>query len=155
MLSQTISLLSSSLAPGTKYNYQRAFQLYEKFCQQHQLIATTLYEDNLMIYTTQLSHTSASNIKLHISAVKHFSTLLGYASYIPPLPRLYLLLRAIKRTKQQTRKSKRLPITINKLHQLHSFLRNHNIASRTVLHVFFLYKKHEIWGQPQCFLKTS
>ena len=77
-----------------------------------------------MLYVSQLSlHSSSSNIKTHLAAIKHYALLLGYHNQIPPLPRLYMLTRAIKRTNgKRYNKAKRLPITVSSLHKLKDYI---------------------------------
>ena len=98
-LSSTMQIIIQSiLATSTNHNYHSAFNAYISFCHSQNLLALPLQEFNLVLFVTNLSlHTSYSNIKLHISAVKHFNIYYGYHHIIPPLPRLYMLTRAIKR----------------------------------------------------------
>ena len=112
-------LLHQSLAPSTTRTYKNAFQHYLKFCMTHNFKALPVVETNLMLFVTNISQTSVSNVKIHICAVKHFCTIYTgqCCSYFP---RLYMLVRAIKR---KTRKRpKRAPVTLPKLKIIHKYL---------------------------------
>lgn len=112
-------LLYRSLAPNTMRSYNSAFQKYLCFCQSHDLAALPIIETNLMLYVTSIAKSSVSNIKIHISSVKHFATY--YLGQQPShLPRLYMLVRAIKRQAKKTRK--RTPVTLSLLKHIHLWL---------------------------------
>ena len=116
-------LLHSTLANSTTRQYTQAFNQFQRFCNLHQFPVFPLHEDHLMLFATKLStHSSHSNIKTHLAAIKHYSLLHGYHLTIPPLPRLYMLLRAIKRNTGLHQRKKRLPITITTLRQLATYL---------------------------------
>lgn len=121
------TLMQNTLAPSTKSSYQRAFHKYQQFCLLHHLQAAPIIEYNLMLYVSQLSIASSpSNIKTHLAAIKHHVVILGFHSELPPLPRLYMLTRAIKReygTKHN--KPPRLPITITSLGILKQYISIH------------------------------
>ena len=93
-----------------------------------------------MLFVSSLSNTSTSNIKSHLAAIKHHIILHGYHQEIPPLPRLYMLTRAIKRSSGHTKRPARSPITVLLLHQLHKHLTNStfNILDQTMLWAAFL-----------------
>ena len=133
--------MSSTLAGSTQLNYNSCFTRYINFCRSQNLCALPIYEFNLMIYTTHLSTaTSYSNIKLNIAAIKHFAILYHYHSVIPPLPRLYMLIRAIKRQHgNKFQRHQRLPITPSLLLQLKYYLTNstHNIYDQNMLWAAF------------------
>ena len=112
-------LLGKTLAPNTTRNYNSAFQKYLQFCRHHNLKALPIHETNLMLYITNISATSVSNVKMHIAAVKHFAAYL-IGQHNSQYPRLYMLVRAIKR---HTKKApKRIPVTLPKLKIIFSFL---------------------------------
>ena len=81
-----------------------------------------------MLYATHLSNTTSySYIKINLSAIKHFNILTGQV--LPSLPRLYLLLRGIKRMQGNAHaRPKRQPITPLILLQLHQFLQRAHIT---------------------------
>ena len=118
-------LLAQSLAPSTNNQYNRSTTKYITFCRKYLLQAFPIVEHNLMLYTTFLSeHSSYSNIKIHLAAIKHHDIRYGYHVQLPPLPRLYLLLRSIRRTQGSARsKPKRQPMTIEKLNLIYTRLR--------------------------------
>ena len=125
------SLLSWTLAPSTTRNYTAAYNRYQKFCSVHNLQAAPIHEHNLMLFISSISTTSISNIKSHLAAIKHHMILYGYHQVIPPLPRLYMLTRAIKRTNRHNTRPNRNPITISKLNQL-----KHYLSTNTLLNIF-------------------
>ena len=113
------SLLGRSLAPSTTRSYTSAFQQYLQFCKYHNFKALPIVESNLMLYVTGISQHSTSYIKIHICAVKHYSTL--YTGQLNShFPRLYLLVRAIKR--KNKKQPKRAPVTLPKLKLVFSHL---------------------------------
>uniref|UniRef100_A0A7M5X165 SAP domain-containing protein n=1 Tax=Clytia hemisphaerica TaxID=252671 RepID=A0A7M5X165_9CNID len=122
-------LLSNSLAPRTNTQYHRCTSNYLLFCRHHNLQAFPIVELNLMLFTTFLSeHSSHSNIKVHLSSIKFHDIRHGYHTQLPPLPRLYLLIRSIKRTHGSTHsKPKRQPITIETLTSIYQHLQSSNL----------------------------
>ena len=105
--------LSVSIAPNTRRNYSSAVEVYNGFCLQHSLLSFPPNEQTLILYATHIStFSSHSNVKLHLSAVKHYATIQGHDVPFKDYNRLYLLLRGIKRSQGQTYSlPKRLPIT--------------------------------------------
>ena len=55
-------LLCRTLAPATTRAYNPAFQKYLRFCQTHNLQALPLVETNIMLFVTDISKTSISNL---------------------------------------------------------------------------------------------
>ena len=88
-------------------------ETYNVFCGQHNLRSLPPSEQTLILFATHIaSFSSHSNVKLHLSAVKHYAVIQN--NYIPfkDFHRLYLLLRGIKRSQGRSRSlPKRLPIT--------------------------------------------
>ena len=130
-------LLSHSLAPRTNTQYNRCTSNYLQFCEHFNLQAFPVIERNLMLFTMFLSeHSSHSNIKTHLSAIKFHDIRHGHHIQLPPLPRLYLLVRSIKRTHGSDHsKPKRQPITIEMLASIYKQLStpNLNIYDRQML----------------------
>ena len=116
------TLLNITLAPTTTRSYKAAFHNYTQFCNEHNLQQAPVIEANLLLFISQLTlHTSYSNIKTHLAAIKHFLIIYGYHHTFPPLPRLYMLTRTIKR-QAKNKPPIRSPITIPELTGLHTFL---------------------------------
>ena len=136
---QMNSLLLQTLAPSTTRQYSNACKSYQSFCSQYNLLSFPLIEHTLMLYTTHLSNRSSyKNIKLHLAAVKHFTILLSYQTIIPPMPRLYLLVRAIKRKQgNKYSKQKRLPITTSLMQKIHHYIQVSSLSS---------HDKHMLWA---------
>ena len=112
-------LLQNTLAPSTTRTYNGAFQEYLRFCMFHNLKALPVQETNLMLFVTHISATSISNIKIHISAVKHFAAYL-IGQHRAHYPRLFMLVRSIKRRAKNG--PKRIPVTISHLKLIYSFI---------------------------------
>ncbi|XP_066933300.1 uncharacterized protein [Clytia hemisphaerica] len=119
-------LMANTLAPSTNEQYKRCTTNYSNFCQHFHLQTFPLTEEVLMLYTTFLSeYSSYNNIKMHLSALKFHDIRYCYHTQLPPLPRLYLLIRSIKRTQgPQYKKPKRQPITVELLTQIYKYLLN-------------------------------
>ena len=134
------SLLSKSLAPSTTRNYNSAFNRYLLFCETHNLQAAPLHEYNLMLFVSSMSHTSISNIKIRLAAIKHYVILLHYHSQLPTLPQLYMLTHAIKRIPGNNKRLPRSPITAPLLHQLRNYITDSslNITNQTMLWPAFM-----------------
>ena len=91
------TMLTRTLAPNTNIAYTRAYNKYNQFCIDNNLQTFPIHETNLMLYITSISSTSISNINVTIAAIKHQSIIQGYHE-APSFPRLYMLVRALKRT---------------------------------------------------------
>ena len=109
-----------AIAPSTHRNYSSAWQAYKTFCRHINRTTLPPAQSILILFATHLaSFSSYSNIKRHISAITHFSTLHGHDAQIHTFHRLYLLIRGIKRSQGSSRSlPKRLPITPNILHTI-------------------------------------
>ena len=127
-------MLLKSLAPATTRAYNAAFQHYLKFCMTHNFRALPIVETNLMLFVTNISHHSLSYVKIHICAVKHFTTLYT-GECNSHYPRLYMLVRAIKR--KSKKRPKRTPVTLPKLKLIYKYLRDSG---------FSLHDKTMLWA---------
>ena len=117
-------LLNNTPAASTKRSCTSAFNHYIDFCKAHNLQEAPIIEHNLLLFITHMSlNSSFSNIKVHLAAIKHFLICYGFHQIFPPLSRLYMLTRAIKR-QNKNKKPPRTPITITTLRQLKNFLRD-------------------------------
>ena len=123
-------MLCYTLAPSTQRTYNSCFNSYILFCQTHQLQPLPTVEQHLMLFATHLcNRTSFSNIKCHLAAIRHHDILWGYNNDTPK-PRLFMLLRAIKRKQgKKHTKPKRIPITPVLLLKFHQFLSSSNIST--------------------------
>ena len=115
-----------SLAPSTRRNYASAVMAYNTFCVSHNLVPFPPAEQTLILFATHIStYSSHSNVKLHLSAVKHHSIIQGDSIPFRDFDRLYLLLRGIKRSQGRTYSlPKRLPITPSLLRVINQNLFN-------------------------------
>ena len=114
-------MLTRTLAPNTNIAYNRAYNKYNQFCIDHNLQTFPIHETNLMLYITSISSTSISNINVTIAAIKHQSIIQGYHA-APSFPRLYMLVRAIKRTSKHKKNKKRTAVTLPILKTLYNYL---------------------------------
>ena len=134
------TLLHATLAPITTRSYRSAFHNYTEFCNKHNLQQAPVIEANLLLFVSQRSlHTSYSNTKTHLVAIKHFLVLYGYHQIFPSLPRLYMLTRGIGR-QPKNKLPHRSPITISELNQLHRYLQTsrYTQADQAMLWAAFL-----------------
>lgn len=134
--------LMNTLAQSTTKQYKSAYNSYLEFCNTHQITHNALnFENNLMLFATKLAASSSySNIKKHMAAVKHHSILNSTIVSTLPLPKLYLLLRGIKRTKGlANKKALRKPITPHLLLKLYRYLQSsqYNINDQRMLWAAF------------------
>ena len=115
-----------SIAPSTSYNYTTAMRSYNTFCNHYNLIASPPSQRTLILYATHISsYSSHSNVKLHMAAVKHFTTRNGHTIDFAKYQQLYLLMRGIKRAEgKKFSLPKRRPITPSLLHTIHKNLFN-------------------------------
>ena len=102
-----------SIAPTTRRNYSAATNTYSTFCCQHNLITFPPKEQTLILFATHIaSYSSHSDVKVHLSAIKHHSIIQGHHIPFRDFEKLYLLLRGIKRAQGPSYSlPKRLPIT--------------------------------------------
>ena len=136
---QTRTLLSFTLAPSTVRSYKSCFNRYTSFCNYYRLQPLPANENNLMTFSTHLAGKSShNNIKLHLAAIRHFDILSGNSNFDSPKPRLFMLLRAIKRKQGNAhRKPSRIPITPSLLLKIHSYLLSSNMP---------LLNRHMLWA---------
>ena len=99
---------------------------YNTFCTHYSLQALPPSENTLILYATHISsYSSHSNVKLHMAAIKHFTTRHGHTIDFAKFLQLYLLLRGIKRAEgKKFSLPKRHPITPTLLHTIHENLFN-------------------------------
>ncbi len=118
------SLIANSIAPSTTNNYLSACNRYENFCCIHNSVPYPPCQQTLILYVTQLStYSSYSNIKLHLSAIRHFTIRQNMQCNIHTFQQLFLLIKGIKRTQgKRFKKHKRAPITPAILIQIHEHL---------------------------------
>ena len=113
LASRSEHLLSLSIAPKTRNNYNGGFKRYTLFCRQHNIKLFPVVEATLILLTTDLSYTLAhDSIKVHLSGIAFHAAILGNAFDIKLFKRLYYLLRGIKRSQGRSKKRrKRAPVT--------------------------------------------
>ncbi len=116
--------MDNALAPSTKRNYRSAGLRYKEFCSQFGDVPFPPVEDVLILYVTRLAlHSSHSNIKVHLAAIRYFSIFYTSDSPIHTFQRLYYLIKGVKRSQGRSRKKPlRAPITPSVLIRIHTWL---------------------------------
>ena len=108
------TLIAHSIAPSTKDKYTTHLNTYYEFCRNTETIAFPTDQQTLILFATYLHriNTSHQNINQHLAAIKYFTHVHGYDLDINSFPRLYRLLRGIKRSQgSRFKKPPRVPIT--------------------------------------------
>ena len=125
-------LFALALAPTTLQSYTSAFQRYQLFCLHASLHPFPVSEHNLVLFCTHLSiHVAAKTIKSYLSGVRFHSVALGHYFDVTSMPRLYYVLRGIKRSQGNShRLPLRQPITMAHLRQLLSWLQTSTLPSQ-------------------------
>ena len=123
---QSRYLLTQSIAPSTATNYTSAMRSFHLFCNHYNLNMHPPSQQTLILYATHVSsYSSHDNVKLHMSAIKHFTITAGHHLDFKNFHRLYLLLRGIKRSQgKRFCLPKRQPITPDLLHLIRENLFN-------------------------------
>ena len=105
--------LLSLLAPSTLVTYRSGFRSYQLFCRQSTCSLFPLVEYNLQRYAVSMANRIAfKTIKVYLSGVQFFSFLIGCNVRLSNFPRLYYVLRGIRRLQgNRFHRPRRLPIT--------------------------------------------
>lgn len=124
-------LYHSSLAPSTLQSYTASFHRYQLFCSQASLSTFPVIEHNLILFCTYLSnHVAASTIKSYLSGIRFHAIALGFPFDVAAMPRLYYILRGIKRTQGNRHQLPlRKPITMLHLTAILSWLQHSSIST--------------------------
>ena len=122
-------LFDLALAPTTLQSYTSAFQRYQLFCLHASLQPFPVSEHNLVLFCTHLScHVAAKTIKSYFSGIRFHSVALGHYFNVSSMPRLYYVLRGIKRSQGNSHcLPLRQPITMVHLRRLLSWLQTSNL----------------------------
>ena len=107
------SFITQSVAPSTQDKYAKYFKTYTEFCQKTNLIPVPTCQQTLILFATYLAPTmSHKNISQHLAGVKYHTHVSGYDLDVNSYPRLYRLLRGIRRSQgARYNKPARIPIT--------------------------------------------
>ena len=117
--------LLASLAPSTLVTYRSGFRSYQLFCRQTSCSMFPLIEYNLQRYVVSMANRIAfKTIKVYLCGVQFFSFLIGCNVRLSSFPRLYYVLRGIRRLQGlRFHRPRRLPITYQHLlllfHRVH------------------------------------
>ena len=109
--------LLSSLSPSTLVTYRTGYRCYRLFCTQAAHRAFPLNEFVLQRFVVSVANRLAfKTIKVYLSGLQFFSILIGSNIRIASFPRLYYVLRGIRRLQgDRFRRPRRLPITFQHL----------------------------------------
>ena len=110
-----------ALAPSTISTYNSGLRAYRFFCLNVHLPMLPLSEINLQRFVVSLSNrVSYKCIKVYLSGVQFWSILCGFDCRIVSFPRLFYLLRGVRRS-QGIRfcRPRRTPITVGHLQLIH------------------------------------
>ena len=109
----SVSLMYSSIAQSTMKQYHACLLKYLNWCQNMNMVAFPVHQQNLILFATELSLTiSHGYIKSHLAAINFFAYTNGYTTSFVSFKRLYLLLRGIKKCQaKKFKKAKRIPVT--------------------------------------------
>ena len=90
----------SALAPTTQSTYRSGLRAYRMFCGQMGLPMFPLRRFNLQLFITAfaLQKESFFILKVYLSGIQYESRILGFKHNISAMPKLYYVLRGIKRT---------------------------------------------------------
>ena len=116
----------SALAPSTLCTYNSGLQSYLTFCRQSHLLPFPLTELHLEFFITSIARRLAyRTIKVYLCGLQYHSILRGHTLRMSNMPRLYYLLRGIRRTQGSSfTRHPRAPITIIQLHRIITFLQH-------------------------------
>ena len=105
--------LLSALAPSTLTTYRTGFRSYRLFCIHSGHSLFPLEEFRLQRYVVSLANRLAfKTIKVYLSGIQFFGILIGSNIRIASFPRLFYVLRGIRRLQgDRFRRPRRLPIT--------------------------------------------
>ena len=127
--------IGQSLASSTSSKYLLCLDQYIAWASFLNLVAYPLHEANLVLYASQIAlHSSYSNVKLHLAAIKHFAVAHGYS--LGQYDRLYLVMRGIRRNQgRRLSKPKRAPVTPGLLRRIKTnlFLSDHTYGDKCML----------------------
>ena len=129
-----------SVAASTHRQYTACLNRYVKWCYALNLQAFPVCQQNLILFVSELAlKSSFVNIKVHMSAIKFFTLVNGYASF-QNYNRLYLTMRGIKRTQRNKfYKPKCTPIMPNILKEIKLNLFNSSYLFEDRLMIWAVY----------------
>ena len=110
-----------ALAPSSFSTYNTGLRSYSLFCTQTGLPRFPLTEINLQRYVVSLANRLGyKSIKVYLAGIQFFSIMYGYDVTLSNFPRLFYLLRGIRRVQgSQFSRPRRLPITFQQLLLIH------------------------------------
>ena len=110
-----------ALAPSTQSTYATGFRAYQLFCSQVSLPTLPLLESTLQRFVASLTfRIGFKTIKVYLSGIQYWSIMCGDPAHISGMPRLFYLLRGIRRVQGVTfRRARRMPITVTQLFIIH------------------------------------
>ena len=127
LLSKAKKLMHTGLAKSSRTTYAAGQRRYLHFCRGVRIKPIPTSECALMLFITHLAvaNVSYGTIKVYLSAVRHLHICRGLHNHFSQqlTPRLFLILRAIRKRQADSRPGrKRLPITIQLLGKIRHLL---------------------------------
>lgn len=128
--------LRASLSANTFKTYNTGLRQYTTFCAQLGVtpfpLADSVLEDFCVVLSRRVGY---KTIKVYLCGVQLASRLRGHAAVISDMPRLYYLLRGIRRSQGRTHmRPRRIPVTIPQLRSILRFTAgNFRIFDRDML----------------------
>ena len=116
-----LRLHRAALAPSTLSTYSSGLRAYHCFCSQVSLPLLPLHEVNLERFVSSLvCRVGYRCIKVYLAGVQFYSIMSGFNCRIASFPRLYYLLRGVRRTQgSRFRRPARIPVTLSLLQLIH------------------------------------
>ena len=132
-----VLFFQASIAGSTASTYQTGWRNYQWFCRDTNIAMLPLNQWVLQCFVTWLARRiSYKSIKVYLTGVQYFSTIIGYPERILHMHRLFYLLRGIRRQQgTQFRRPRRTPITISHLQLLLAHIKDgiHSVADKAML----------------------
>ena len=115
----------NALASSSLSTYNTGLRTYYLFCAQTGLPRFTLSETNLQRFVVSVANRLGyKSIKIYLAGIQFFSIMYGYNVALSSFPRLFYLLRGIRRAQGSLfSRPRRLPITFGQLQLIHHRLR--------------------------------
>ena len=111
------SIMSVALAPNTMRTYRSGIQTNKIFCIQCGLRQLPLVETTLQRFVaSSVYRLSYRTLKVYLAGIQYWSIMVGFDVSLAAMPRLYYLLRAVRRIQGNSfQRRTRLPITTSHL----------------------------------------
>ena len=114
------NLLTHALTPSTRQTYQVGLSTYLTYCQVTATHPLPLLEVNLQRFVASHHALAYKTIKVYLAAIQYWSITQGFDTSLSAMPRLFSLLRAVRRIQgNRFNRPRRLPITLHHMYSIH------------------------------------